>query len=78
MSSLPKRWHKNNKAARFIVRKLLEGEINKDSPNIKTILEDYPDFGEYNITRFRRNFKNTITRWNTFVQNGQGESTQRF
>ena len=72
-----KRWHKNNQAARFIVRKLLEKNIDKNKPDVKQFVKEFPDFGEYDPRKFRRNFRNTITRWNTFVSEGQGKSEQK-
>eukprot|EP00560_Eucampia_antarctica_P006329 CAMPEP_0197823344 /NCGR_PEP_ID=MMETSP1437-20131217/685_1 /TAXON_ID=49252 ORGANISM="Eucampia antarctica, Strain CCMP1452" /NCGR_SAMPLE_ID=MMETSP1437 /ASSEMBLY_ACC=CAM_ASM_001096 /LENGTH=369 /DNA_ID=CAMNT_0043422465 /DNA_START=48 /DNA_END=1154 /DNA_ORIENTATION=+ len=74
----PKRWHKNNQAARLIVRKLLEGDIDEKNHNFKKFISDFPDFGDYNPRQFSRNFRNSITRWQTFVNRGQGDYPKDF
>ena len=72
------RWNKNNKEAQFIVRKLIEGSVNIQEPKYKKFLDDFPNFGEYNKRSFQRNFKNTVQRWKSFVDFGQGKFYNSF
>ena len=67
------RWSKNNQESQFIVRKLVEGQINIDEPDYKKFLREFPTFGKYNKRTFQRNFTNTVKRWKSFTEQGQGK-----
>lgn len=69
----PKRWHRDSKDAQFIVRQIINGNINFDKPKAEHFIKEFPAYQQYGKKNFTRNFKACVERWKSFVNNGQGE-----